>query len=177
MLTGVGAAGLFSAAVAAMSETVGLPLMPFVWTAILAAVSSVMLTIGHAAMRPRFQFRMRTMMIVVTLLAVPCGYVGSQAKIVRERESVLADIENTGGGFFSDVRTTAGFWNRFQVWPDDAIASIDNHAQIHPSARTLIRSLLGDEGVLVIWLPDTTAHSEEMRIRKCIPEAYIWRFK
>ncbi len=36
--------------------------------------------------RRRFQFRLRTLMIVVTLLALPCGYVGWQAKIVRERK-------------------------------------------------------------------------------------------
>jgi hypothetical protein len=34
---------------------------------------------------PRFQFRLRTLLIGVTLLAVPCGYVAWQAKIVRER--------------------------------------------------------------------------------------------
>ena len=33
--------------------------------------------------RRRFQFRLRTLMIVVTLLAVPCAYIGWQAKIVR----------------------------------------------------------------------------------------------
>jgi hypothetical protein len=32
-----------------------------------------------------FQFSLRTLMIGVTVLAVPCGYVGWQAKIVRER--------------------------------------------------------------------------------------------
>ncbi len=37
-------------------------------------------------MKPCFQFRLRTLMIVVTLLAVPLGYVGWQAKIVRERK-------------------------------------------------------------------------------------------
>jgi hypothetical protein len=32
----------------------------------------------------RFQFGLRTLMIVVTLLAGACGYVGWQANIVRE---------------------------------------------------------------------------------------------
>jgi hypothetical protein len=39
--------------------------------------------------RRRFQFRIRTMMIVVALLAIPCGYVSWQAKIVRERRGEL----------------------------------------------------------------------------------------
>jgi hypothetical protein len=42
------------------------------------------------AMSIRFQFRLRTLMIVVALLAVLCGYVGWQAKIVRAREAALA---------------------------------------------------------------------------------------
>jgi hypothetical protein len=53
---------------------------------------SVVAATNNAAMidppkrnRRRFQFRLRTLMIVVTLLAVPLGYVGWSAKIVRER--------------------------------------------------------------------------------------------
>ena len=38
---------------------------------------------------PRFQFSLRTLMIGVTLLAVPCAFVGWQAKIVRERKAWL----------------------------------------------------------------------------------------
>jgi hypothetical protein len=37
----------------------------------------------------RFQFSLRTLLIGVTLFAVPMGYVGQQAKIVRERKAVL----------------------------------------------------------------------------------------
>jgi hypothetical protein len=36
-----------------------------------------------------FQFSLRTLLIGVTLLAVPLGYVGWQAKIVRERGAFL----------------------------------------------------------------------------------------
>ena len=39
--------------------------------------------------RRRFQFRLRTLMIVVTLLAVLMGYVGGQAEIVRARQAWL----------------------------------------------------------------------------------------
>ena len=37
--------------------------------------------------RRRFQFRLRTRIIGVTLLAVVCGYVGWHAKIARERKA------------------------------------------------------------------------------------------
>jgi hypothetical protein len=35
--------------------------------------------------RRRFQFRLRTLMVGVTLLAVPCSYVGWQVRVVKER--------------------------------------------------------------------------------------------
>jgi hypothetical protein len=40
-----------------------------------------------------FQFSLRTLMIVVTLLAVPMGYVGWQAKIVKSRSDLLEQIK------------------------------------------------------------------------------------
>jgi hypothetical protein len=39
--------------------------------------------------RRRFQFRLRTLLIGVTLLAVTCAYVSRQAKIVNERKAML----------------------------------------------------------------------------------------
>jgi hypothetical protein len=43
----------------------------------------------HPTLRRCFQFRLRTLMIVVTLIAAVCGYVGWQAKIVNERKQLL----------------------------------------------------------------------------------------
>src|SRR5947209_6427236 len=40
-------------------------------------------------MKLRFQFRLRTLMIAVTLLSIPCAYLGWQAAIVRHRAWVL----------------------------------------------------------------------------------------
>jgi hypothetical protein len=47
-------------------------------------------TISDASNRKRrVQYRLRTLMIVVTFLAVACAYVGWQAKVVRERNAWL----------------------------------------------------------------------------------------
>ena len=43
--------------------------------------------------RRRFQFRLRTLMIVVTLLALLCAYVGWQESIIRNRIA-LAQPQN-----------------------------------------------------------------------------------
>jgi hypothetical protein len=42
----------------------------------------------------RFRFRLRTLMIGVTVLAVPCAYIGWQAKIVREHEAALQRLKD-----------------------------------------------------------------------------------
>jgi hypothetical protein len=60
-----------------------------------------------------FQFSLRTLMIGVTLLAVPMGYVGWQARIVRERRDLLASqfVEssiNDGNGRMSWIRRSLG---------------------------------------------------------------------
>jgi hypothetical protein len=47
---------------------------------------------SNKAKRRWFQFRLRTLMIVVTLLAVPLGYVGWQVKIVRERKALEPSV-------------------------------------------------------------------------------------
>jgi hypothetical protein len=48
---------------------------------------------------PRFQFRLRTLMIVVTLLAVACGNVGWQAKFVRARTAMRQRLSDKGAAF------------------------------------------------------------------------------
>ncbi len=46
---------------------------------------------AEPSQRRRFQFRLRSLLIGVTLFAlIPCGYVGWQAKIVRERKAWAA---------------------------------------------------------------------------------------
>ena len=38
---------------------------------------------------PRFQYSLRTLFIVVTMLAIPCGWLGWQFEIIRERERLM----------------------------------------------------------------------------------------
>ncbi len=57
--------------------------------------------------RRRFQFRLRTLMIVVAVVAIPCAYVGWQAKIVRERRALLDSIK-AAGGFVTAARDNGG---------------------------------------------------------------------
>lgn len=47
----------------------------------------------------RFQFSLRTLLIVVALLALPCAYVGWEAKIVAQRKSWLEAHPDTDHTF------------------------------------------------------------------------------
>src|SRR5438045_876155 len=93
--------------------------------------------------RRRFQFRLRTLMIVVTLLAGVCGYVGWQVKIVRERRRLLDRVEAADKGIV--VEETTPF----------------------------LRRLLGDRSVLRFDLPMETSADERRRIHDIFPEAMI----
>ena len=48
-----------------------------------------------------FQFSLRSLLILVTLLAVVCGYVGRQAEFVRGRQAMLGRIDGLGGVYWT----------------------------------------------------------------------------
>ena len=106
---------------------------------------------------PRFQFSLRTLLIVVTLLAIPCGYVGWQAKIVRDRKTIfmrLQRIHELASGQDSDL---------FFFF-----------AHYHAQAEVpWVRCLFGDEGVNVLLLPESTQTSEVEEIKRAFPEADV----
>ena len=52
--------------------------------------------------RRRFQFRLRTLFIVVMLVAVACGYVAWQKKIVGDRKSMVKRILDANAYVFTD---------------------------------------------------------------------------
>jgi hypothetical protein len=96
-----------------------------------------------------FQFSLRSLMIVVTLLAVACAYVGWQAKIVQERKVMFAQIESAGG-----------YWT-WQI-PTDPRPTV-----------SWVRQLLGDEPRQFLYLPPTTSAEECRRIGVLFSEATI----
>jgi hypothetical protein len=99
--------------------------------------------------RRRIQFRLRTLMIVVTVLAVACGYVGWQAKFVRERNGMLDWIARHGG----------------RAYP-----LIDPRPNEMPP---LVRRLLGDEPIGAVILRGPITAEERRSIAARLPEATI----
>jgi hypothetical protein len=97
--------------------------------------------------RRRFQFSLRTLLIVVTLLASAAGYVGRQYEIVQNRRSFIDDHLNRYGNL--------------EVDPSDAVEV------------PWIRRLLGDEGVEKLGLDADSDKNERRRAAALFPEAQI----
>ncbi len=102
-----------------------------------------------------YQFSLRTLLIVVTLLAMTCGYVASEAKIVGVRNAARARIESLGG--------------QYKVGG----AIFGDYEEKVP----LVRRWLGDEPVNFVLLPDSASSSDEQRIREVFPDVVIGRIK
>ena len=94
-----------------------------------------------------YQYSLRTLLIGVALLAVPCADVAHEARIVSERKAVLDRIRANGG---EGVRA---FHQRGPVpW---------------------LRGVFGDEPIALFWLPAATPAKERLRIATAYPEARI----
>ena len=95
----------------------------------------------------RLQFRLRTLIIGVTLLCVVGGYVASQAKIVQQRRAEWKRSVNDGT--FS-----------FRHYDDFGVLNWTRRA-------------LGDKVVYIISLPEETDPAELARLHAIFPEGRI----
>jgi hypothetical protein len=99
-----------------------------------------------------FQFSLRTLLIGVTLLAVPCAYVGLQAKIVRERKAHLQATQ----------ATHVGGWNIFVFARGDKT-----------KAPTGIRLWLGDEAHDSVIVDRDASEETKQAVAALFPESDI----
>jgi hypothetical protein len=105
--------------------------------------------------RRRFQFRLRTLMIGVTLFAlIPCGYVGWQAKIVRERRSWLTRLQEEGYQY-------------------PKIGDIVIHAGNGHGGPNIVRRWLGDEAIVAVPLPATVSKEDRETTLQLFPESNV----
>jgi hypothetical protein len=114
--------------------------------------------------RRRFQFRLRTLLIGVTLFCVFGGYVGWQAKILKQRKMLASELSQHGGAIVwsseeSKMHPGSQFIASEKVtyrWP-------------YPQASWL-RRLLGDDYALAI-LHSRISDEVLDQIRAAFPEA------
>lgn len=97
-----------------------------------------------------FQFRLRTLLVVVTLAAVPCAYVAHEWRIVQERERFLCEQErsmaehSSGAAGISWVRRLMGDhgYSRIALGGATDIARRRQEAgALFPEARIMALSL------------------------------------
>jgi hypothetical protein len=101
--------------------------------------------------RRRFQFRLRTLMIGVTLFALPCAYVGWQVKIVKERSAM-----------------------RQRLLAEGAILEPPNGKGGHPAnSPSWLRRLLGDINTPAIARPQARDDIEDDQVELIFPEAEL----
>ena len=98
-----------------------------------------------------FQFSLRTLLIVVVLVAAACGYVARQARIVAVRDAARARITALGGQW-----RLGGYIDYEESVP-------------------LIRRWLGDEPVSSVIIPDNVSTEDEQRIRDVFEDVAISR--
>jgi hypothetical protein len=107
-----------------------------------------------------YQFRLRTLMIAVTLLAVPLGYVGWQVRIVRHRDELRRELAAHGGG---------------SVTATKLIVELTAHGQKcdEPPNLSWIRELVGDEYVYFLYVPETVPKELADDLKAEFPEARV----
>jgi hypothetical protein len=103
------------------------------------------------APRRRFQFRLRTLMFVVTLLAAACGYARWQAEIIRERHDAVETHESRTSW---DVPGARSRYRRRAPWP---------------------LRWLGEKGFAAIYVNDNENDDEIENLKRLFPEAEICR--
>jgi hypothetical protein len=98
------------------------------------------------------QFSLRTLLIGVTLLAVPLGYFGWQAKIVRHRSWVLSHFGN-------------------RKWP----AVVPGELWESQESLPWIRRVVGDRAHSRLEVDRTVPESDFIAIKDAYPEASVVR--
>ncbi len=105
-----------------------------------------------------YQFSLRTLLIAVMLLAAPLGYVGWQAKIVRERKAWKERLPPEG--YLGSVPAL------------DFVTVVNGDPNQSPS---LIRRWLGDERIDAMQVPpDTFDASQWEELKSLFPETRIF---
>ena len=99
-----------------------------------------------------FRFRLRTLLIGVAVLAIPCGYVAREVKIVRNRQAVRDRLKDSA--FF-----IAG------------VGGVGSPAHASPKVPWL-RQMMGDSGVLLIQLRKGDS-GECDAVKAAFPEADV----
>jgi hypothetical protein len=115
--------------------------------------------------------------LVVTLLAVPCGYVGWQTKIVRERKELLRFVVDGGGGYVMIRDKEHQFIGPLPKPADQIPKYVDPSIEQRPDERpSAFRLWLGDEAIGSILVAANVGESDLNRLKVNFPEAAVIQY-
>jgi hypothetical protein len=110
-----------------------------------------------------FRFGLRTMFVVLAVLAIPLDWLAWQIQIVRERKAVLAEVESTAPGEFLFVTLERA----------EAVRPPGSYAHREYVRISRLRRRLGDESYWRMFLPETIDAELTKRVESAFPEAEI----
>ncbi len=117
------------------------------------------------------QFSLKSLFVLVTLVALPCGYVAWQHSIVEKRQAMLAQINELGGNWKeSDGNCHVFCGNARTVF---LYGQFISHSGTFVDVSS-VRRLIGDRTVRVILVPNGTPIESISRIHEVFPEANIF---
>ena len=116
------------------------------------------------APRRRWSFSLRTLFVVVTVLACGGARIAQQRAIVTARHASFERVRRTGG-----LAAEGG---------PGAVVVLNNGVRIGPAAPVpRVRGMLGDNSVLVIQLPpNESSDADAQHFQELFPEARIYKF-
>jgi hypothetical protein len=116
-----------------------------------------------------YRCSLRTLLIVVTLVAVVCACIGWQLKKVEERKTLLRLVVDDGGGYFVISRNKE--YSRVGSIPNNGTWRVPD---AHPDqAPPWVRQWLGDNHVCTLWLPESVSATDVAIIVERFPEAAV----
>ena len=122
-----------------------------------------------------YQFSLRTLFIFTAIVAIPYAYVGSQARIVRERRAMLSAVIDSGGGyraylpkegtheFIGDLELDEPPFLR-RCFGDETITELWVRGPLEEDKRLQFERVFSDAGVNII--PPQTEMPERWKGRK-----------
>ena len=115
-------------------------------------------TTADVQAKPRrrwYQYSLRTLLIVVTIIGCGFGWLGAKVRIVRERKAMRSEIERRGA---------------LVINLDDTVWSPDTK----PEPVGLIRRWMGDEALCEVYVSRKEMRSTfAVRIKELFPEAIV----
>jgi hypothetical protein len=108
--------------------------------------------VERARQRPRwFRFSLRTMFVVVTVFAVPLGWLAWEWRIVRERRHMVISITEGGGSVWHPANPTEDkpLWYRRWVG-DELVTEIEICDSGEIFSGDTVRALFPEAGIVFI---------------------------